>query len=107
MRTRAPADAAHLALLALLVAVTILVTPGQAAPAGAQDGSRQGPAPTSEPVETPGIIPEPNAGTEPHDPGDRGGLLQTGLFALIVVAIVFIGAFIVRESRKARERRGF
>lgn len=58
-------------------------------------------------VEAPDIIPEPNSGVAPTDPGDRGGALQTTIFVLIVASVVLIGVLVYRESRKARDRRGF
>ncbi len=59
------------------------------------------------PEDAPGIIPEPNEGVEPQDPGDRGGALQTAVFLLIIGAAVTIGAFVVHQSRRARAERGF
>jgi hypothetical protein len=53
------------------------------------------------------IIPRPNTGVEPEDPGDRGGALQSVLFVGIVGGIVLIGALVVRQSRRARAERGF
>jgi len=80
------------------------VLPGAVPLAGAQD---DGTSTTSEPPESPGIIPEPNSGTEPADAGDRGGSLQTVLFVVVMGGIVVIGGLVVRESRKARAQRGF
>lgn len=106
------APVVHLALVAIavaaLVVVSLLVLPGAVPPAGAQDGAQDdGTSTTSEPPESPGIIPEPNSGTEPDDAGDRGGSLQTVVFVVVVGGIVVIGGLVVRESRKARAQRGF
>ena len=80
-----------------------MLAPGAIATAGAQEDTSS----TSEPPDSPGIIPEPNSGSEPEDAGDRGGGLQTLVFVVVVGGVVVIGALIVRESRKAREKRGF
>jgi hypothetical protein len=48
------------------------------------------------------IIPEPNSGQAPNEAGDRGGLLQLGLLALILVAVALIAWRIVHESRRNR-----
>ncbi|CAN5697720.1 hypothetical protein BH24ACT3_BH24ACT3_11420 [soil metagenome] len=49
-----------------------------------------------------GIIPEPNSGREPDQPGDRGGWAQLGLLAVMVGAVVLIAVLIIRSSRRAR-----
>jgi hypothetical protein len=51
------------------------------------------------------IIPLPNSGAEPEDPGDRGGWQQVGLFVLVCVVILAMGAFVWWRSRVARARR--
>ena len=56
-------------------------------------------------VERPSIVPEPNSGREPEDSGDRGGLQQTVLFGLIVLATAGIGVAIFRGSRRTRAKR--
>ncbi|MDZ7674064.1 MAG: hypothetical protein U5K30_03220 [Acidimicrobiales bacterium] len=55
----------------------------------------------------PDIIPEPDSGSAPEDPGDRGGVLQTVLFVAVLGGIGGIGYLVVRESRRARANRGF
>ncbi len=57
--------------------------------------------------EIPHSIQRPNTGTPPTDPGDRGGWLQGAIFFIISAGVVLIGFLVVRESRKARARRGF
>jgi hypothetical protein len=93
--------------VACAVAVLALLVPPGVGPAGAQDEPPSTTSTTSAAPESPGIIPEPGSGSEPEDAGDRGGTLQTVLFALIVMAVLAIGAMVVRESRRARRRRGF
>lgn len=104
VRTR-PSTAVRL-LLATVLAVACLLVPAAlsptTAPAGAQDDTS-----TTEAPESPGIIPEPNSGSEPEDAGDRGGGLQTLVFVIVVAGVGVMGWLIVRESRKAREKRGF
>jgi hypothetical protein len=62
---------------------------------------------TTSAVPTRDIIPQPNVGAEPDDAGDRGGGLQTALFIGIIVVVAGAGTFLVRQSRQAREGRGF
>ena len=96
------------ALAALLVVVAWLVPVTTAAAGGGQpSGSSSEPPTTAEPPESPSIIPRPNSGSPPDDAGDRGGALQTALFVAILVAVVGAGAYVVRQSRRARDDRGF
>ena len=88
----------RIAVAAVLVAVVVGLVPAPTASAGE--------APTTgEAPEAPSIIPRPNRGAEPDDPGDRGGALQALVFGAIVVGVVGIGALIVRESRRSRQDR--
>jgi uncharacterized protein HemX len=48
------------------------------------------------------IVPEPNSGEAPSEAGDRGGALQLGLLALVVLVIAGAVALLVRQSRRAR-----
>jgi hypothetical protein len=57
---------------------------------------------SGEPLPAPHIIPRPNEGHEPVDAGDRGGALQLGLLALLVVAVGGGAAYVVHQSRAAR-----
>jgi hypothetical protein len=47
-----------------------------------------------------GIIPDPNSGSAPTDPGDRGGVLQLTLLALIV-GFGAVAVFSVRRAGRA------
>jgi len=51
------------------------------------------------------IIPRPNSGAAPQEPGDRGGALQLGLLALVVAVIGGAVTNLVRQSRRARAGR--
>lgn len=53
----------------------------------------------------PHIIPRPNEGRAPEEPGDRGGWAQLSLLGLIVVAVVGIGYAVVRGTKKTRANR--
>jgi hypothetical protein len=92
----------------LLVAVAAVVAAALLAPSPvlAQDPGQRtvdGSIDTSgEPLPEPHIIPRPNEGHEPVDAGDRGGSLQLGLLALMVLAVSGGVAYVVHESRKAR-----
>ena len=53
----------------------------------------------------PHIIPLPNSGTAPKNPGDRGGWEQLMLFGLMTVGVGVIGVFALRGNRSARANR--
>ena len=90
----------------LLVTVALVAALVLGAPAASAQSEGD---PTSTTVPEPGgdIIPEPNSGQEPEDPGDRGGSLQTLLFIGMVGGVVLMGWLVVRQSRRARADRGF
>lgn len=83
-------------LAGALLAVAVL---GPLGPASAQD-----PSTTTTAVEVPAqdIVPQPDSGTPPDEAGDRGGALQLGLLALVVVTIGGAVYGLVRQSRRAR-----
>ena len=85
--------------LALALLATLLCSAVLAAPATAQDGTT-----TSTTIALPSqdIVPSPNSGAPPQEAGDRGGALQVGLLALVVVAIGGAVLWVVHQSRRAR-----
>lgn len=90
----------------VLVLATPLVT---SIVAGAAPSAAGEPSTTTRPGDgppAPDIIPEPDSGTEPEDPGDRGGALQAVLFVAVLGGLGTIGFLVVRESRRARADRG-
>lgn len=50
------------------------------------------------------ILPEPNSGTAPEKPSDRGGWQQIMVFGLLVGGMGVIVLLVRRESRAARRR---
>ena len=90
----------------ILATVVLAVVVVLAAPAVSAQTDDQGTT-TTAPDRGGDIIPRPNSGVEPDDPGDRGGARQTALFIGIVGGVVVMAAVIVRQSRKARADRGF
>lgn len=94
------------ALTAVLIVATIMLF-GAAASAApslpAQDDDQPGPVQISE-AEQPqgGIIPKPNSGSPPENPGDRGGAYQWLLFGLIIVFMAVAAGSVYRSSRRAR-----
>lgn len=105
VRPRSPSTVVRL-LLATAVLAVCMLAPGAVATAGAQDDTSTT-TPSREAPASPGIIPEPNSGSEPDDAGDRGGGLQSLVFVIVVAGVVVMGALIVRESRTARAERGY
>lgn len=53
----------------------------------------------------PHIIPRPNEGRPPEDPGDRGGWAQFMVLGLIVVSVGGIATVIIRGTSSSRARR--
>lgn len=53
----------------------------------------------------PHIIPRPNEGQAPQDPGDPGGWEQLGLFGMIVGGLGVITLVVVRGSARVRANR--
>lgn len=84
------------ALTALAAVVAMLALAG---PVAAQDP----PSPTTTVgVPAQDIIPTPDRGEPPAEAGDRGGALQLGVLALVVVVIAGAVLGLVRQSRHAR-----
>ena len=77
-----------------LVCVVAFAVPGRA----------QEPTSTTTTVAAPtqDIVPRPNSGAAPQEAGDRGGALQLGVLALVVVAIGGATVVLIRQSRRAR-----
>ncbi len=104
---RATRSRASLTALALVLSLA-----GSAAlgvPAAAQDDPTPAPV-TIEEVQDPDsplgqIIPKPNSGTAPEDPGDRGGALQLTVLGLIVAFFAIAVLAVRRASRRATEDR--
>ncbi len=96
-------------LVLVLVAVAFVLAFGSWQPASASGTQTADSDTTTTSViaEIPHSIQRPNTGTPPTDPGDRGGWLQGAIFFIICAGVVVIGVLVVRESRKARARRGF
>jgi hypothetical protein len=99
-----------------VAAVVVLALPAPAGAGAAGGGSVPGvaqqprddpdgdPSTDDAPLPEQDIIPRPNSGRPPTDAGDRGGVLQGLVFALIVVGVGGIAVLAVRESRRARAR---
>lgn len=87
--------------LSVLVLAAVLVLAG-GLPAHAQEPSS--PTTLAE-QELPGIIPKPNSGRKPEQPGDRGGALQTITFAVIMGGLAVIGVVISRSTARTTRAR--
>ena len=94
-------------LIALVVALLMGSTAAQV-PAGTEPTSTTTSSTTTSSsttvvqVPTGNILPMPNSGVAPSEPGDRGGALQIGLFFLVVLAIAGAVLALVRQSRRAK-----
>ena len=93
------------ALVVLAILMAVLARPVLAA---AQDATPSSPTPTVEvdadsPVGQ--IIPKPNSGAAPEEPGDRGGYLQVGLLYLMLAVIALGALHLWRQSKKLRATR--
>ncbi len=51
------------------------------------------------------VIPTPNQGVAPKDPGDRGGWEQLALMGILIVTLTGIGVFVVRGRGAKRPAR--
>lgn len=111
------------AVLALaLTAGPASATPAASLPAGPASGRPAGeladgaaaqtsvPAPATTGLESDGsspiprIIPLPNSGQAPQDPGDRGGWLQVSLFWFLLGALGLIGLLIWRDGHRKKRK---
>lgn len=92
---------------AVLAAVLLVVAPGDGSGAVGVAGA-QGQTTSTFPIDNRSfgdIVPEPNTGVAPQDPGDPGGWLQVSLFFLVCAAILVIVGLVWWTSRRARDRR--
>jgi uncharacterized protein HemX len=97
------ARAARVLLLVLALALAAIAPLAPASSAAAQDSPT-----TTSVVEVPAqdIVPRPNSGHEPTEAGDRGGALQLGILAIVVVAIGAAVLHLRRQSQRARAATG-
>ncbi|MEQ1786351.1 MAG: hypothetical protein ABL966_04805 [Acidimicrobiales bacterium] len=89
--------------LVLVVAVAVALA-SLAQPADAQEPGSTITTATAPTVAVPSqdIVPQPNSGAAPQEAGDRGGALQLGLLAVVMLAIGGAVLRLVRQSRRAR-----
>jgi hypothetical protein len=80
------------------VAILTLVL-GLAAVTGPASAQDPGTSSTTVAVPSQDIVPRPDSGSAPQEAGDRGGALQLGLLALMVVVIGGAVLVLVRQSR--------
>lgn len=85
------------ALVTALLALALLAS--QPTLAVAQDNPRP-----EAPIQD--IVPKPNSGEAPDEPGDRGGALQLLLAGVIVLAVGGAVVHLVRQSQRARSQAG-
>ena len=83
-------------LAVALAALALTATPAVAQEPGATTTSLA-------PVPAQDIVPQPNTGTAPEEPGDRGGTLQLAVLSLVVVAIGAGVVVVIRQAQRARE----
>ena len=80
--------------------------PRPAATAVAMAADNPAPTSTTAAIQSPHIIPRPNSGRAPSDPGERGGWMQEALFFAMCAAIVLMAGLVWRDSRKKRRAQG-
>jgi hypothetical protein len=90
-----------------IVAVVAVAATLCLSPAAAQEQDPAGNTTTLvEGQDLPGVIPRPNQGRAPQQPGDPGGWLQLTLAALVVVGVGAIFAVVARSAiRTTRSKR--
>ena len=101
---RATLAAVRFVLALVIVLTTFAVAPGALA-APAQDDDAPVEITEAEEQQPGGIIPRPNSGAPPEDPGDRGGAYQWLLFGLIIVFIAVAVLSIRRSAKRAQANR--
>jgi uncharacterized protein HemX len=84
----------------LLLVLALLAAVSAPRPAAAQDPGSTTSITAGAPTQD--IVPEPNSGEAPSEAGDRGGALQLGLLALVLLVIAGAVGLLVRQSRRAR-----
>ncbi len=91
----------------VLVIVVLVVSLTREGPAAAQEPAPTAPSTTLiEGGDLPGVIPRPNQGREPQQPGDPGGWLQLTLAGIVVVAVTVIFTVVARSAaRTTRAKR--
>jgi len=96
------AVAVSLALLSLMSSAWATPVANHHAGQGTDQTGAEELPPLEPAVEAPSIIPEPNSGSPPDNPGDPGGWQQLSLLALMIVAVTAIFLLARRESRRKR-----
>ena len=56
----------------------------------------------NEPSECIGFLPKPGCGKEPQDAGERGGVMQYLVFAIMIIGLTVVGVGITRGVKKQR-----
>jgi hypothetical protein len=89
--------------LLLLAAITVATSSA----AAAQDDTTTSTALVRSDAESPAgnILPRPNTGQAPDSPNDPGGWQQYVVFGTIVAGLGLITLLVIRESKRARQRR--
>lgn len=91
----------------LFTTAVVAVTGAMFSLAAAQDDATPGPPVQISEVDSDSplgsIIPGPNSGRSPDEPGDRGGSLQLALLALILAFFAIAVFSIRRQMRKAQQ----
>ena len=101
-------DAQRSRIVLIALAVLAAFIAGSALIAAVIDGD--GPSEPTVTVEgeeagaPPEIVPKPNSGDAPEEPGDRGGWAQLAVLGAIVLTVSGIGLVVVREFNRYFER---
>lgn len=88
--------------LPILLALGLLIGAGSTRVGAQEEPPTSGTTTTVVELPPAEIVPRPNSGTAPQEAGDRGGALQLGVLALVVVAIGGTVARLVLQARRPR-----
>lgn len=101
-------DASRARTVVAALAVLVAMIAASAVVAALIDDDKPSTAPATtgtEEMASPAIIPKPDSGKAPEDPGDRGGWAQLAILGVIVATLGGMGFALARGTRRSRANR--